>query len=190
MADCIADSVCSEGRFSFACAFEQSLAKLAFDGVPQSLRDFITQVVRPEPGRLLRNQVRDGADAMPIGVRLTPRPTLHDLVPMRSSKVAAAAIANMIIWGKEMKKCMKASAIASLLMVFSLNSGAADGPPAHAAKPLATIATLDLPPATESSRMVHTNKALRLAALTAGGRQASCRLSSWLCCFFKQSFFF
>lgn len=40
---------------------------------------------------------------------------------------------------------MKASAIASLLMVFSLNSGAADAPPAHAAKPLATIATLDLP---------------------------------------------
>ena len=44
-----------------------------------------------------------------------------------------------------MKKSMKASAIASLLMVFSLNPGAADTPPAHAAKPLATIAALDLP---------------------------------------------
>ena len=40
---------------------------------------------------------------------------------------------------------MKASAIASLLKVFSLNAAAADTPSAHAAKPLATIAALDLP---------------------------------------------
>ena len=80
----------------FACAFEQSLAKLAFDGVPQSLHKFITQVVRPEPGRLLRDQVRDGADVMPIAMRLTPRPTRHDLVSVRSSKVAATAMANMV----------------------------------------------------------------------------------------------
>lgn len=44
-----------------------------------------------------------------------------------------------------MKTSMKASAIASLLMVFSLNAGAADAAPANAAKPLATIAALDVP---------------------------------------------
>ena len=44
-----------------------------------------------------------------------------------------------------MKTNMKASAIASLLMVFSFSAGAADAPPANAAKSLATIAALDVP---------------------------------------------
>lgn len=39
---------------------------------------------------------------------------------------------------------MKTSVIAPLLMVFSLNAGA-DAPPATAARPLATIASLDVP---------------------------------------------
>ena len=40
---------------------------------------------------------------------------------------------------------MKTRVIASILMVFGLNAGAADAPPANAAKPLATIAALDVP---------------------------------------------
>ena len=44
-----------------------------------------------------------------------------------------------------MKNSMKASAVASLLIVSSINAGAADAPPANAAKPLATIASLDVP---------------------------------------------
>ena len=40
---------------------------------------------------------------------------------------------------------MKTSVIAPLLMVLSLNAGAADAPPANTAKPLATIAALDVP---------------------------------------------
>ena len=40
---------------------------------------------------------------------------------------------------------MKPSAVAPLLMMLSLHAGAADAPPAHAGKPLATIAALDVP---------------------------------------------
>ncbi len=40
---------------------------------------------------------------------------------------------------------MKTSVIAPLLMVLSLHAGAADAPPAAAARPLATIAALDVP---------------------------------------------
>ena len=94
------------------CAFEQFLAKLAFDGALQALHDFITQVVRPGQGSPLRGQVPVGADVMPIAMRLTPRPTLHDLVSVRSSKVAAAAMANMVNLRYEYEKGMKVSAIA------------------------------------------------------------------------------
>ena len=44
-----------------------------------------------------------------------------------------------------MKTSMRTSAIAPLLLAFSLNAGAADAPPANAAQPLATIAALDVP---------------------------------------------
>lgn len=56
-------------------------------------------------------------------------------------------MANMISRGKNMKTSMKTSAIAPLLMMFmfGLNAAAADAPPVDAARPLATIAALDVP---------------------------------------------